>query len=162
MTTGYFDGSYTREILGLPPLIPDPHIDTLTPATGSAAAGPIAVQVDGSNFDAGATVEVDQVAVPTVFVSASRLTTSFDPTAAGVVAFTVRNANDEESNSVPFTVAALVADDVSAMTVPGAEQFIAEHPDLLAELYAFELAGKARATLLAWLKALLDEEAAKP
>ena len=159
MTT-YWDGSYTREILGLPPLVPDPHIDTLTPASGSAAAGPIAVQVDGSNFEDGATVEVDQVAVATVYVSATRLTTSFDPTAAGVALFTVRNPNDEESNSVPFTVAALAAEDVSAMTVAGAEQFVAEHPDLLAELYAFELAGKARATLLAWLKALLDEEAA--
>ena len=159
--TAYYDGSYTREILNLPPLIPDPHIDTLTPATGSAAAGPIAVQVDGSNFEDGATVEVDQVAKATTFVSATRLTTSFDPTAAGTALFTVRNVNDEESNSVPFTVAALAAEDVSAMTVAGAEQFVTEHPDLLAELYAFELAGKARATLLAWLKALLDEEAAK-
>jgi len=161
MTTGYYDGSYTREILGLPPLVPDPHIDSLTPSSGSAAAGAIAVQVDGSNFEAGSVVEIDQVLNASTYVSATRLTTSFDPTAAGVVLFTVRNPNDEESNSVPFTVAALVADDVSAMTVTGAEQFVAEHPELLSEVYAFELAGKARATLLAWLKALLDEEAAQ-
>jgi len=157
--TTYWDGSYTREILGLPPLAPDPHIASLTPSSGSAAGGAIPVQVDGTDFDAGAVVEIDQVAMPTTFVSSTRLTTSFDPAVAGTVVFTVRNANDEESNSVPFTVATLAADDVAGMTVDEVKSYVREHPDWLAEIHAFEQEGKARVTLLEWLRALLDEEA---
>jgi IPT/TIG domain len=155
----YWDQSYPPSVLHPGP--PDPRITTLVPNTGSAAAGAILVTVNGSNFEADSVIEIAQQAKATTFVSPTVLTTSYDPTVAGTVQFTVRNVSGQESNSVPFTVAALVADDVSAMTVAGAEQFIADHPDLLAELYAFELAGKARATLLAWLKTLLDEETAR-
>ena len=49
-------------------------------------------------------MEADQTALPTTFVSATELTTTFTPAAAGMVTFTVRNANNEESNDVPFTV----------------------------------------------------------
>src|SRR5690349_24667463 len=51
--------------------------------------------------------------------------------------------------------------EVSAMTVAEVEAFVEAHPDLLSEVYALEQAGKARTTLLTWLKTLLDEEAAK-
>jgi hypothetical protein len=155
---GYYDESYPPSVLHPGP--PDPHISSLVPNSGSAAAGPILVTVNGTDFEAGSEIEIAQQARPTTFVSATQLTTSYDPTVAGTVNFTVRNPSGEESNSVPFTVGALVADDVSAMTVPDVEAFITGHPDLLSEVYAFELAGKKRTTLLAWLKALLDEEAA--
>ncbi len=56
--------------------------------------------------------------------------------------------------------APLTAGEVSAMTVDAVQEFVRTHPDLLAEVYAFEQAGKGRSTLLAWLRVLLDEEAA--
>lgn len=84
----------------------DPSITTLVPNTGTV--GTLAtVQVNGSDFAADSVVEVDQVpATSTVFVSSSRLTATFTPASAGTVQVTVRNANDEESNSVAFTVSA--------------------------------------------------------
>jgi len=100
---GYYDQSYPPSIFG-PPAAADPSISALLPTTVSAAAGPTTVQVNGTNFEAGSVIEIDQVAVPTTFVSATRLTTSYDPTVAGTVVFTVRNPNDEESNSVSFVV----------------------------------------------------------
>jgi hypothetical protein len=103
---GYYEQSYPPSILTPGPGVADPHIDALAPTTGSAAAGPLTITVTGTKFEAGSVVEVDQLPVTTVFVSATSLTATFDPAAAGVVAFTVRNPNDEESNSVPFTVAA--------------------------------------------------------
>jgi len=104
----YYEESYPPSLWGGGggPVLPDPHIDSLNPATGSAAAGPIAITVTGTNFEAGSVVEVDQVALPTTYVSATSLTTSYDPATAGTHQFTVRNTNDEESNSVPFIVGA--------------------------------------------------------
>lgn len=106
---GYYDQSYPPSIYE-PPVPPgpvDPAITSLAPTTGSAAAGPLTVEVTGTDFEAGSVVEVDQVpASTTVFVSATHLTATFDPAAAGTVQFTVRNVNDEESNSAPFIVTA--------------------------------------------------------
>jgi hypothetical protein len=153
---GYYEASYPMARL----LAPDPHITTLVPNTGSAAAGAILVTVNGTDFEATSVIEIAQQARPTTFVSATQLTTSYDPTVPGTVQFTVRNANGEESNSVPFTVGALAADDVSAMTVEDVKAFVAAHPDLLSEVHGLERAGKRRTSLLAWLKQLLDEEAA--
>jgi hypothetical protein len=118
----YYDQSYPPSLWGGGAAV-DPHIDTLAPNTGSAAAGPIAVTVTGTNFEAGSVIEVDQVALPTTFVSATSLTTSYDPATAGTKLFTVRNPNDEESNSVPFTVAAeeIVVEDVA--TEPDGEDY---------------------------------------
>ncbi|HKY68599.1 MAG TPA: IPT/TIG domain-containing protein [Acidimicrobiales bacterium] len=146
--------SYPPDVLNLI----DPHIASLVPSTVSAAAAATIVQVNGTNFEAGSVVEVNQVAQATTFVSATQLTISFDPAAAGPVQFTVRNPNEEESNSVTFTVTTLVADDVSAWTIDDVKGFVVEHPDLLAEVLAFEESGKRRAGLLAWLQALVDEE----
>lgn len=101
-----YDASYPPDILGGGP---DPHIDTLAPSTASAAGGPSTVTITGTNFEAGSTVEINQAAQPTTYVSATSLTVSFNPSVAGTVQFTVRNPNDEESNSVPFVVGALAA-----------------------------------------------------
>ncbi len=86
---------------------PDPSITTLTPSTVSAAAGPTTITVAGTNFEAGSVVEINQAAQATTYVSPTSLTISYDPPTAGTVQFTVRNPNDEESNSVPFVVGAL-------------------------------------------------------
>jgi len=159
-TPGYYDQSYPPSLWGGGGPGPnDPTITSLVPATGSAAAGAILVTVNGTKFEAGSVIEIAQQARPTTYVSPTVLTTSYDPVSAGTVNFTVRNPNDEESNSSPFVVAALVADDVSVMTVEAVKHFVEEHPDLLSEAYAFEVTGKNRPTLVAWLKALLDEEA---
>jgi len=159
---GYYDQSYPPSLWGGGGPGPnDPTITSLVPNTGSAAGGPITVHVHGTKFEDGSEIEIAQQARPTTFVSPTELTTSYDPVSAGTVQFTVRNPNDEESNSVPFTVGAVAAADVSAMNVAQVEDFVRVHPDLLAEVYRFERDGKARATLLTWLKALLDEEAAQ-
>lgn len=89
---------------GTPPPV-DPTITSLAPPSGVAGVE-VAVTVTGANYVAGSTVEVDQVPVPTTFVSATVLTGTFTPAAAGTAQFTVRNPNEEESNSAPFTVTA--------------------------------------------------------
>jgi len=101
---GYYDTSYPPSLWGGG--VVDPDITSLVPATGSAAAGPITVQVLGAGFVAGSVVEADGSALPTTFVSATELSATFDPAAAGTVMFTVRNPSDKESNSKPFTVGA--------------------------------------------------------
>lgn len=101
MSTDYYDQSYPPSLWqGL-----DPSITSLSPNTGSAAAGPIAVTVTGTDFDSSSKVEINQIEQPTTFVSATTLTVSYDPTAAGTVTFTVRRG-EQESNSVPFVVTA--------------------------------------------------------
>jgi hypothetical protein len=157
----YYDQSYPPSLWGGGPL-PDPSITSLVPNTGSAAAGAILVTVNGTLFEAGSVIEIAQQARPTTYVSPTVLTTSYDPTVAATVQFTVRNPNGEESNSVPFVVAALVADDVAAWTVEDVKAFVVAHPDLLSEVFQFEQEGKSRATLLSWLQQLLDEEAVNP
>jgi hypothetical protein len=105
---GYYEQSYpmAKLLAGGGGGGADPNITTLVPATGVAAAL-ATVQVNGSNFEAGSVVEVDQApATSTTYVSATRLTATFTPAAAGTVQITVRNVNDEESNSAPFTVTA--------------------------------------------------------
>jgi hypothetical protein len=82
----------------------DPHITSITPTGISAAAAATTLTVNGYNFENGSVVEINQAAQTTTFVSASKLTISYDPTAAGPVSFTVRNPNEEESNTVPYTV----------------------------------------------------------
>jgi hypothetical protein len=120
----YYDESYPPSLWGGGgPTLPDPHITTLAPNSGSAAAGPIAITVTGTNFEATSVVEVDQVALATTFVSATSLTTSYDPATAGTKLFTVRNVNDEESNSVPFTVAAEVEEDQPEATETDGEDY---------------------------------------
>lgn len=98
---GYWDQSYPPSVFG--PV--DPGISSLSPAAGVVGVQ-VTVRVLGSNFEAGSVIEVDQVAVPTTYVSASELTATVTPAAAGTKRITVRNPNDEESNGVDFTVTA--------------------------------------------------------
>jgi len=88
-----------------PDPVPDPVLTSLTPNTSSLAAGAVTVTVNGSDFESHAVVEVNDVAVPTTYVSATQLTVNYTPTAVGTVTFSVRQ-DPEESADVPFTVTA--------------------------------------------------------
>jgi len=88
----------------------DPHINTLSPNTLPVSASASTITVTGTLFEAGSVVEIAQQDRPTTFVSATSLTVSFTPATAGTVNFTVRNPNDEESNSVPFVITAAAGD----------------------------------------------------
>jgi hypothetical protein len=151
-----YDESYPPSLW----LGPDPQITTLTPNTGSAAAGPITVTVTGTDFDASSVVEIQQVAQPTTYVSATQLTVSYDPTAAGTVMFTVRRGS-QESNSVPFVATAL---DVGTMSVADVRAWVDDHPEEADEVLAEEQAREhPRVTLIDWLQGFIahrdDDEA---
>ena len=154
-----YDASYPPDVLANPD---DPHIASLSPSSGSAAAGPILITVNGTNFVAGSVVEIAQQEQPTTFVDATHLTVNWDPPAPITVNFTVRNPDDEESNSVPFNVTAVTQQDIDGWTIDAVKAFVVEHPDLLAEVTDFEERGKKRTSLLAWLNDLLDEEDPTP
>ena len=96
--------------------VSDPHISSISPSTLAAPAAAALVTVTGTQFVSGATIEIDNVAVATTFVSATTLTTSWDPTVAKTYVFTVRNPNEEESNSVNFVVTAAAADPTNSWT----------------------------------------------
>lgn len=80
----------------------DPSITSLTPDTAVAGAD-VTVTVAGERFTADSVVEVNQAPVPTVYVSGTELTATFNG-AAGTAGVTVRNpAAEQESNTVDFT-----------------------------------------------------------
>ena len=135
---------------------PDPTITSLNPNTLPASAAATLITVTGTLFEAGSVVEVNQVAQATTFVNSTTLTIMYDPTAAGTAEFTVRNPNNEESNSVPFTITAALFDP-SAHTIDEIKDYIDalpdegnNHPETQRVLDA-ERDGQARVTLLAWL-----------
>jgi len=155
--TGYYDTSYPPSLWGGGA---DPAITTLVPSTVSAAAGPTTIQVNGTNFVSGSVVEVNQVAQPTTFVSATRLTISYDPSTAGTVQFTVRNPNEEESNSVAFVVGALgddLPEGAASYTIAQLQEWTDDHADLADEVLAVEEArGElSRVTLVDWLRGFI-------
>lgn len=152
----------------------DPSITTLAPSTVLASAGPTTITVTGTNFEAGSVVEVNQAAQPTTFVSATSLTISYDPTVAGTVMFTVRNPNEEESNSVAFVVGAGAEEEpvpeeeepeptspyesssldeqVATWTVEEVKSFVTANPEQRYAVLDAERQGRARSTLIAWLE----------
>jgi hypothetical protein len=140
------------------PAAGDPQISALSPNTVSAAAAATVVTVTGTNFVSGSVIEINQVAVPTTFVSATSLTTSYDPSVAGTVAFSVRNPNGEESNSVGFTVtASTVVSDPAAYTIDEIKEWVDDHAADADEVLAAENArgGDARSTLVTWLEGFI-------
>ncbi len=84
----------------------DPYITSLAPNTLAASAGATTITVHGARFQSGCEIEFDNVPVATTFVSATSITTSFDPTAAATISVSVRNPNAEESNNLTLTVTA--------------------------------------------------------
>jgi hypothetical protein len=83
-----------------------PQITSLTPDT-AATGQQVTVTVAGSGFDDTSTVEIDGEAQTTTFVDAAALTVTYRSTMpSGMVTFTVRNGDDQESNDMPFNVTA--------------------------------------------------------
>lgn len=123
--TGYYDESYPPSLW----TTPDPVIGSLNPNTGVANGGPYSVTVTGTKFIESSVVEVDQVAVPTVYVSETELTATYSPTAVGTDIFTVRNggAGGEESNPIVFTVTATQEEETE--TEPEPESYSANPVD---------------------------------
>lgn len=88
-----------------PPATGDPQINKVSPQQLLIATpGLSTLTIDGLNFVAGSIVEVDGLTCPTTFVSATRLTATYDQSAVGTVFVSVRNPNNEESNSVGIKV----------------------------------------------------------
>jgi hypothetical protein len=136
----------------------DPKITGVTP-TGLTVASPSTLMtVTGTEFISGSVIEIAQQARATTFVNATTLTCQWDPQVAATVNFTVRNPNQEESNSWPYTVGALAAADVSGMSIDEVKDYVRNNPDQLSEVAQFERNGQNRPELVAWLQALLDEE----
>ena len=82
-----------------PVVIPPPAPTSVGPASGPTAGGTTAV-VSGSGFDGGATVTVGGTNAPVVTRSASSLTITTPPHAAGSASVVVRNG-DGQSGSLP-------------------------------------------------------------
>lgn len=92
---------------GQQPTIGDPKIVQLIPNTAAVGTGSLLVRVLGTGFTPSCFVEVNHVPVPTGALSNVELTATLNRAnyPAGQLEFTVRNNdNNEESNSVMFTV----------------------------------------------------------
>lgn len=80
-----------------------PVLSSIAPTTVAAVAGPITVTATGTGFLLESIIQVDGVGVPTTYVSATSLTTSYDPTVPGTTQFTVRTAGQVTAQK-PFVV----------------------------------------------------------
>jgi hypothetical protein len=141
----------------MPSAAGDPSITTLVPNTVASSAAATLINVNGSNFVAGSVIEINGTPVATTYVSATKLTTSYDPSAAGTVQFTVRNPNDEESNSVAFVVTASIVEDPSQFTIEEIKAWVDDHDAEADEVLAAEQArgDDARTTLVTWLQGFI-------
>jgi hypothetical protein len=81
-----------------------PVLSSISPTTVAAAAGAGTVTMTGTGFRDGAVIRIDGREVATTFVSATSLTTSYDPTTAGTRQFTVRNPDGDTTVAKPFVV----------------------------------------------------------
>lgn len=96
----------------------DPHINTVVPATTAVNSGLTIATLNGRNFAEDSVVEVNQAGVQSLFVSATQMQFETDLVALGVGTHqvTVRNINDEESNSAAFTITAPPTPVISTLT----------------------------------------------
>lgn len=136
-----------------------PTLATIAPSTVSAAAGAVTVLCTGSGYIAESKIQVDNVAVPTTFISVTQLSTSYDPNVAGTTQFTVRNPDGKVTTAKPFTVAAL-ADDPDVVlegTIDEVKAYVNalamddNRDDVIQALLDRERANRNRATLVSWL-----------
>jgi len=138
---GYYDASY-------PPSLFAPPVPR---ATGAIAGIP------GTFTPAGSQIPPDLAAMTTWGIVASPATAW---TTGQFVQTGTAGAAGRATWSGTGWVGGAAPLDVSAMTVEAVKAFVEANPDLLAEVYSAEKSGKARTSLLTWLKTLLDEEAA--
>lgn len=110
----YYDASYPPDILGggTPGVPNDPHITSINPTSGEVDVA-ATITVVGRDFEATSVVEGNGAALTTTFVNVSHLSATFTPAAEGVMQISVRNADDAESNNVPFTVTAPTAQEAA-------------------------------------------------
>lgn len=83
-----------------------PSLTALVPASAVLGDPDFTLSVQGNNFSPGATIVFAAQDEPTTFVSYSELTTGVDMSVwlgADVLQVTVRGANGEHSNALPFT-----------------------------------------------------------
>jgi len=139
------------------PAGPAPTLASAAPSTVSAAAAATTVTLTGTNFVNGAKARVNAVDQTTTFISATSVSFSYDPSAAGTVQLSVKNPDGQVSGNVAFVVAALAADP-SLATVDEIKQWVDDHADEADEVLAAEEArgGDARVTLLAWLQGFIE------
>ena len=81
-----------------------PTLTSIAPTTVAAAAAAITVTATGTNFTPNSTIQIGGQTVPTTYVSATSLTTSYDPNIASTVQFTVRNPDGKSTVQKPFVV----------------------------------------------------------
>src|SRR5438477_2535818 len=103
-------------------LNPIPAISAVNPK--SLSYGEQAITIDGSGFVAGSEVRMNNVALPTKFLSSKRLTTEAKvaPTLGGTLAFTVFNPDPGNGTSVP--AAAIVGPDNPKVSYRAAGRFL--------------------------------------
>lgn len=137
MSQPTYDTSYPPSLWGggQPPVVP---------ATGATAGTPGSFTPPGSTPPANVAGMVGIIASPTTPWTSGQYVQTGTAGVAGRTTWT--------GSAWVGGVAPLQASEVAAMTVAQAEQFITDHPELRDTVYDLEAAGKARPTLLAWLK----------
>jgi hypothetical protein len=153
------DGQVWGQKVWAPGAITSPVLSSIAPATVSAAAGAVLVTATGTGFIAESKIQVDGVIVPTTYVSATSLTTSYDPNVAGTTQFTVRNPDGKVTAAKPFTVAALADDPATVLagSIPEVKSYVNalavddNRDDIIQALLDYERGHQNRATLVSWL-----------
>ena len=109
---------------------PMPVLSTISPATIAAQlssnAASLSITVTGSSFIAGATVLLDNVGIPTQFVSSTVLTAVIPASllqASGTFQVTVRNPEPSLGSSAAASFVVVSPEPILASIVPGSVQF---------------------------------------
>jgi hypothetical protein len=136
-----------------------PTLTSISPTTGSAAAGAFTVLCNGTGFIPESKIQIDGVIVNTFYINTTQMSTSYDPVAAGTTQFTVRNPDGKVTAAKPFTVGALADDPetVLAGSVPEVKAYVNAlamddiRDDIIQALLDYERGHQNRATLVSWL-----------
>jgi len=137
--------------------IPAPTLTTISPTSGSAAAGAFTVLCNGTGFIPESKIQIDGVIVNTFYINTTQMSTSYDPNVAGTTQFTVRNPDGKVTAAKPFTVGALDDPDVLDGTIDEVKAYVNglanddNRDDIIQALLDRERANRNRATLVSWL-----------
>jgi hypothetical protein len=138
------------------PAGPAPTLASAAPPTVSAAAAATTVTLTGTNFVSGAKARVNAVDQTTTFISATSVSFSYDPAAAGTVQLSVKNPDGQTSPNLAYVVAAL-QEDTSLATIDEIQAWVDAHEDIADEVLAAEQSRgpDARSTLITWLQGFI-------
>ncbi|RPI10934.1 MAG: hypothetical protein EHM63_02445 [Actinobacteria bacterium] len=150
------DTWHRTDMSGGTPAGPAPTLASAAPPTVSAAAAATTITLTGTNFVSGAKARVNAVDQTTTFISATSVSFSYDPSAAGTVQLSVKNPDGQTSANLAFVVATLAADP-SLATIDEIKQWVDDHEtEAEAVLAAEEARGPdARSTLVTWLQGFI-------